>query len=84
MKLGIYVIFDKVAEQAGPLFQAKNDGVAMRMVSVMKAQKQIVNDDDYSLLFLGKYDDELCEVEGKEVRVVNVSMSLTEDESDTV
>lgn len=30
MQIGLYVIYDKTAEEAGPVFQAVNTGIALR------------------------------------------------------
>jgi hypothetical protein len=53
----LYTVFDKVAEEAGPIFQAKNDGVALRNFGSI-LQSQGLNPEDYKLLYLADYDTE--------------------------
>lgn len=56
MKVNIYTIYDKVACEAGPIFQAKNDGVALRcFMSLMKDTPNIVPS-DYDVYCLGEFD----------------------------
>lgn len=54
MKASIYVILDTVAEESGPLFEAKNDGVALRNFA------KIVKDNEFGHEFkmfrVGWYD----------------------------
>nr|QJB21670.1 MAG: nonstructural protein [Microvirus sp.] len=52
----LYVIYDTVAEEAGPLFQAKNDEVAIRQVKNMLSQEKLVRPSDYKLYHLGSFD----------------------------
>lgn len=47
----IYVIKDTVAEECGPLFEAKNDAVAIR--SFENLRKNQPNPDDFSLWEVG-------------------------------
>ncbi len=56
MEVNIYTIYDKVACEAGPIFQAKNDGVALRcFMSLMKDTPNVVPS-DYDVYCLGKFD----------------------------
>lgn len=52
----IYTIYDKVAEECGPLFQAKSDAVACRAYRTSLANVQ--DTDDYKLLRVGYIDKE--------------------------
>ena len=47
----MYTIFDKVASEFGPLFTAKNDAVAKRMVKTMinNDHRMLQNLDDFEL-----------------------------------
>lgn len=63
----IYTIFDQVAQQSGPVFQAVNDGVAQRQFKRVLDQPGIVAD-DFQLWCIGEYDDapndgEVCRFE---------------------
>lgn len=56
MKQNLYVIFDKVAQEAGPIQCAKNDGIARRMF--VQAIKDATFPDDFKILCVGEYDSE--------------------------
>lgn len=57
MNSEIFTIYDKVAQEAGPLFQAKNLYVAMRYVKEMIKDNKI-NLSEYDLVRLGTFDSE--------------------------
>jgi len=57
MKLGIYTIYDKAAEQAGPLTSLKTDMVSIRYINGL-IKSNGLNPLDYELLKLGEFDDE--------------------------
>ena len=58
MKVNIYTIYDKVACESGPIFQAKNDTVALRcFMSLMKETPNVVPH-DYDVYCLGDFDTE--------------------------
>lgn len=53
----LFTIYDKVAQEAGPIFQAKNLYVAMRYVNDMIKDNKI-NLSEYDLVRLGTFDSE--------------------------
>ncbi len=53
----LFTIYDKVAQEAGPIFQAKNLYVAMRYVEEMIKNSNI-NLTEYDLVRLGSFDSE--------------------------
>lgn len=55
MKINLYSIFDKVAEEFGPLYQAKNDAVAQR--NFYMAVKDI-DGTQHDLYRIGSWDTE--------------------------
>lgn len=55
MKMGVYVIYDRIAEEAGPLFTAKSDAVAIR--NYRNSLKE-VQASEYRLYAIGEYDSE--------------------------
>ena len=56
MKVNIYTIYDKLACEAGLIFQAKNDAVALRcFMSLMKDTSNVVPS-DYDVYCLGEFD----------------------------
>lgn len=57
---GMYTIYDKVAQEAGPVFLAKNNGVALRMVQNSPEFKNM-NLGDFALYLVGTYDSEAFE-----------------------
>jgi len=58
--MSLYVIFDKVAQEAGPVFSAKNDGIALR--SCRNIMADVDNLDDYRILCVGSFDNVSCVV----------------------
>ncbi len=58
MKVNIYTIYDKVAEECGPVFQAKNDIVANRMVDCLVKENPNIPLDEYEVYCLGEFDTE--------------------------
>lgn len=57
MNTEVFTIYDKVAQEAGPIFQAKNLYVAMRYVNEMIKDNKI-NLSEYDLVRLGTFDSE--------------------------
>lgn len=57
MNTELFTIYDKVAQEAGPIFQAKNLYVAMRYVKEMIKDNKI-NLSEYDLVRLGTFDSE--------------------------
>ncbi len=58
MKVNIYTIYDKVAEECGPVFQAKNDNVACRMVKSLFDENPSILGGEYEVYSLGLFDTE--------------------------
>ena len=54
MKQKLYTLYDNVAEQYGPIFQAANNAVAMRSVQNMKIRAY----EDFELYLVGEWDME--------------------------
>ena len=54
MKYGLYTIYDKVAQETGPLFEAKSDAVASR--SARNLLSEVSSPDDFKLLRVGYTD----------------------------
>ena len=57
MNTELFTIYDKVAQEAGPIFQAKNLYVAMRYVNEMIKDNKL-NLHEYDLVRLGSFDSE--------------------------
>jgi len=59
MMYNVYVVYDKVAEEAGPPFCAVNDGIAMRQYASMGIPEALQR--DYTLNMIGYYDSkDMC------------------------
>lgn len=58
MKVNIYTIYDKVSEECGPVFQAKNDVVAHRAFKHLILDTPNVDSNDYEIYCLGLFDNE--------------------------
>ena len=57
MNIELFTIYDTVAQEAGPIFQAKNLSVAMRYVNEMIKDNKL-NLHEYDLVRLGSFDSE--------------------------
>lgn len=76
MNYRIYTVYDVVADEAGPLFNAKNDGVAMRQF--LDLLNKVVTKDDYRLYCLGEYDSvDMC-INPVDKYVVPMSLKVEE------
>lgn len=60
MTYGLYTLYDKIAMQCGNIFQAKNDGVALRLTEGVLANQPVP--DDFKLLRLGSWNDEVTAI----------------------
>lgn len=62
MKIYVYSIYDIKAEEYGPLFLAKNNDVAIRMIK--NTIKDFIYPQDYDLYCVGNFDSESGELYG--------------------
>lgn len=58
MLVNIYTVYDAVAEECGPIFQAKNDKLACRACDSMISEVSGFCVSDYHLWCLGSFDTE--------------------------
>ena len=79
----IYTIYDKVAEECGPLFQAKSDAVACR--ACRNSLSNVHDVDDYKLLRVGYIDNStgkiIVEAVPVEVDMFDVKIELVNPKS---
>jgi len=54
----VYTVYDKVAAEGGPLFQAKNDGTAMRSFIHLIADNKVDSALDYVLYCIAEWNPE--------------------------
>lgn len=79
MTYNIYTIYDKVSKECGPVFQAKNFGVAKRYVEDM-VKNNPIKLDEYTLYQIGSYDTETGKLFSQSI----ISWDLSEIFGDTV
>lgn len=53
--VGLYVLYDVLAEDSGPVFTAKNDQVAVRSVVIMLLGQESIRVEDYELRRIGLF-----------------------------
>ena len=79
MTYNIYTIYEKVSKECGPVFQAKNFGVAKRYIEDM-VKKDPIKLDEYSLYQIASFDTESCKL----VSLTILSWDFSEIFGDTV
>lgn len=79
MTYNIYTIYDKVSQECGPVFQAKNFGVAKRYVEDM-VKNNPIKLDEYTLYQIGSYDTETGKLFSQSI----ISWDFSEIFGDTV
>lgn len=62
-EMELYVIYDKVAEESGPIYMAINEGVALRQAVQILKPLPVTTRDDYKLMRVGFYDLKTCKIE---------------------
>lgn len=82
MKVCIYSLFDFVAQDYGPLFEAKNDAVALRIMQHMNFPEGC-DPKDFYLMRLGMFDRETGKVNGEVTpRKIDFTNKEIEDEQE--
>lgn len=61
-KQGLYVIYDRLAEESGPVFEARNHAVAARMFQRTLEKVVAGERNEYKLLRVGSIDHATSEV----------------------
>lgn len=80
MKHGVYVIYDKVAEESGPLFQAVNNGIALRQaVNVLKPLPASLRD-DFQLVKVAEYDTRDMQIYIIPPEIIDFSIAIARSE----
>lgn len=80
MKAVIYTVFDKVADEYGPLFEAKNNNVALRQFRQLIATVVVENRDDYVLYSCGTFDHDTGTLVLSDLEAVAYSGDLDDKE----
>ena len=60
-KTGLYVIYDKVAQQSGPVMELVNDEVAKRITKKMLKEAKLEKD-EVILYLIGRYNNETVQL----------------------
>lgn len=72
----LYCLYDRVAEEAGPLFHAVNDGVALRQtVQTLKPLPPTIRE-EYSLFRVGSYDARTMKIDVCVPQEIDITISL--------
>lgn len=78
----LYTVYDKLAEDAGSLFEAKNNAVALRLVKEMVLSKG-VHPDEYKLLHVGYFNTETAEITPtnilEEIPIIQKNLKIIEE-----
>lgn len=77
----LYVIYDKVACESGPIFEAKNDSVAFRDFTKV-IQKDPINPADFELLRIGSIDHETNILSPEDPEPINLGIDLVLNEEE--
>lgn len=77
--MNLYVIHDRVAQESGPVFEAKNDAVAVRNMRNTLLENQAAKPLEFALLRVGTINHETSVITPLGVPV-DVSFSITEDD----
>lgn len=74
MKVGLYSIYDRVAKESGPVFQAKNDDVAVRATCSLLSSVDLC--EDYILYRVGTFDAENHIIDDCDVSIVDYEITF--------
>jgi hypothetical protein len=79
MKVNLYVVYDKIAGECGPVFEAKNDAVALRQYRHLVASNPGFVQDDFELMQVGTMDKETAVIEPGQLLLKLDSISEVEN-----
>lgn len=65
MIMGLYSVYDRLAEEYGPVFEAPTNAVACRSFEILMKEAKIGKVSEYKLLSLGSVDHTTGEISGK-------------------
>ncbi len=76
----LYVVFDKIGKESGPLFHAKNDDVAERHFCVLIHNNEPSWQSDFDLRYVGEYCHETCTIfPSGEMRIISPTINPPEE-----
>lgn len=73
----LYVVYDKVAEESGPIFEAKNDGVAQRASNTML--ENTPRKYEFELWSLGNIDHETTILKISKIKKIEIDWTKGEE-----
>lgn len=77
----LYVVYDRVAQESGPIFTAVNDGVALRNVRGLLKDVVPYDRPSYRLMYLGEYDTSTMTIDSEVPREIVLEFrDMTEEE----
>lgn len=80
MKMNMYVVYDKVAEQSMPIFESRNDGTAWRAYQKSIIEADDIPQDEMKLICIGSINHDTLVVELEEApREVEISFEFAEE-----
>ena len=59
-KVNLYVVYDRLAEESGPIYQAVNDGVALRQYNNLL--QNCTCKEDYDCVCIGEFDTQTMSI----------------------
>lgn len=77
----LYTLYDEIAEDAGPIFEAVNDAVAVRNVQNMMLKNQFIKISDFSLFRVAQVNKKSMEFEiimCEKIEIPEVDVELQE------
>lgn len=79
----LYCLYDRVAEEAGNVFEQKNDALALRMFRRYLQEHPAIDPADYQVMFVGTFDRELAAIDAapSPVEVYEGALHLADEES---
>jgi len=80
MIVNLYAVRDRIAEETGPIFMAKNDAIALRQTQQLLRSEQVTDPEDFELWMVGTYDTELMDIQKNLFEVVVPKITEVEDE----
>jgi len=79
-KMNLYVVYDKIAGECGPVFEAKNDAVARRQYNHLVSSNPGIVQEDFELMQVGVIDKEKITIEpGQMLLALDVSEELVNE-----
>jgi len=73
--MNLYTVFDVIADEAGPLFEAKNDRVAVRQYQNLLSQSRL-DASEYKLYQVGVFNHDSMELSDLQTREIKYNTEV--------